>query len=80
MVPQSYTPNKWVFNDRLNCPRQSHCRRCDGSLFHMRGQRSQNTGSRKGCTGVCRWYAHSAIVLSYNMVLIITSIKQIKPS
>ena len=34
---RSQTPNRWVFNNRLNCPRLSHCRGWTGNMFHRRG-------------------------------------------
>jgi len=49
---QSHTPNKWVFNDGLNCPRLSHWHRWAGSLFHGLDQLSQTIGRRKCCTTI----------------------------
>jgi len=34
---RSQTLNRWVFNNRLNCPRLSHCRRWTDNVFHRRG-------------------------------------------
>ena len=36
-APRSQTPNRWVFSNRLNCPRLSHCRRWTGSVLHRCG-------------------------------------------
>jgi len=36
-APWSQTPNRWVFSNRLNCPRLSLCCRWTGNVFHRRG-------------------------------------------
>jgi len=35
LTKASQTPNRWVFSNRLNCLRLSHCRRWTGNVWHV---------------------------------------------